>query len=115
MTIKFHIIRDGAVVETDALTAGRWMEDNPRARQIGYHEIIDPADGAIVASVSTVLLGMSMDPPSPCSTLRLFETMVFGGRLDRQQWRYDTLDEAKQGHAFVLALVHDLPPLPSLE
>lgn len=46
--------------------------------------------------VSTVFLGLDYnfggEPPA------LFETMVFGGRLDQQQVRYATLDEAKTGH-----------------
>lgn len=35
----------------------------------------------------------------------LFETMVFGGSLDKERNRYSTWTEAKQGHAAMLARV----------
>ena len=35
----------------------------------------------------------------------VFETMVFGGPMDSEQWRYCTLDEAKVGHAAALEQV----------
>ena len=47
--------------------------------------------------VSTVFLGLDHQfgdgPPL------LFETMVFGGEHDQEQWRYSTWDEAVAGHA----------------
>ena len=46
--------------------------------------------------ISTVWLGMDHShgdgPPL------IFETMVFGGGLDQQQWRYSTLEAAHAGH-----------------
>lgn len=53
--------------------------------------------------VSTVFLGINHQwgdgPPM------LFETMIFGGIHDQEQWRYSTWDEAQEGHdrAVVLA------------
>ena len=35
----------------------------------------------------------------------LFETMVFGGALDGEQWRYRTLDEALAGHNEIVEMV----------
>ena len=32
----------------------------------------------------------------------LYETMIFGGPLDEEQWRYHTKDEALAGHAAAL-------------
>jgi hypothetical protein len=65
-------------------------------------------DGTLV---STVFLGINhqMGPGLPL----LFETMVFGGALDHQQWRYSTWREAEQGHAAVLAAVlNPAAPMP---
>ena len=54
--------------------------------------------------VSTVFLGIdhnwSVDGPP-----LIFETMVFGGDFDRDQDRYSTWEEAKQGHAVAVDLV----------
>jgi len=50
--------------------------------------------------VSTVFLGLDHQfgdgPPL------LFETMVFGGEHDQDQWRYSTWDEAEAGHRVVV-------------
>lgn len=48
-------------------------------------------------SVSTVFLGVN--PPL------LFETMIFGGKLNGRQWRYCTWDEAMAGHEQALNLL----------
>jgi hypothetical protein len=54
--------------------------------------------------ISTVFLGLDhnhggVGPPI------LFETMVFGGPLDRECQRYATWDEAEAGHAEMVARV----------
>jgi len=53
--------------------------------------------------VSTVWLGLDHNglggPP------HIFETMVFGGPLDGEQWRYSTEAAAIRGHGQVVALV----------
>ena len=48
-------------------------------------------------TVSTVFLGIdySSDGKKPL----LFETMIFGGEHDQDQWRYSTWEEADEGHA----------------
>jgi len=67
------------------------------------------------ARISTVFLGldhnfMNEGPPI------LFETMIFGGRLDGEQYRYSTYDEAINGHktAIGMVLLHgfDMPENP---
>ena len=53
-------------------------------------------------TVSTIFLGIDsplLGPPL------LFETMVFGGKHDRAQSRYETYDEALAGHQWWLAKV----------
>lgn len=39
----------------------------------------------------------------------LFETMVFGGELNQECWRYKTYEEAVQGHAHAIELVKASP------
>lgn len=46
--------------------------------------------------VSTVFLGM--DHAYDSNIPLLFETMIFGGKNDEDQWRYSTWDEAYAGH-----------------
>jgi len=46
--------------------------------------------------VSTVFLGL--DHSFVKGVIILFETMVFNGKLDQFQQRYQTWDEAKKGH-----------------
>jgi hypothetical protein len=54
--------------------------------------------------VSTVWLGLDHNwwPDGP---IKIFETMIFGGDLDLEQWRYSTEEEALVGHAETCKLV----------
>lgn len=52
--------------------------------------------------ISTVFLGLdhnwlAIGPPI------LFETMIFGGKLDQEQERYSTWEEAERGHQQMVA------------
>jgi hypothetical protein len=49
------------------------------------------------AMVSTVHLGLNhqWDPDGPPL---IFETMIFGGEHDQEQWRYTTREQAEAGH-----------------
>ena len=53
--------------------------------------------------ISTVFIGLDrsfgIGPPL------LFETMIFGGEHDEEQWRCTTWEEAEKQHAHALALV----------
>lgn len=65
--------------------------------------------------VSTVFLGL--DHSFGTGKPLLFETMIFGGPLDREQWRCSTWEEAEAQHAEALRQVveyerkeaHDVP------
>lgn len=70
---------------------GRLHEDDSY-RVIGYTEI--PGGSA----VSTVWVGINMFFMKPGVQPLIFETMIFGGPLDEQQWRYATERSAKLGH-----------------
>jgi hypothetical protein len=83
---------DNHVVEVtdDVIAWGRFMEDE--RRHIGYTQITS------ACTVSTVFIGIDhriygKGPPV------LFETMIFGGPLDHDQWRYSSYDDAVTGHA----------------
>jgi hypothetical protein len=67
-----------------------WFEDITN-RLVDYTEITSETH------VSTVFLGLDHrfsgnGPPI------LFETMIFGGPLDQEQWRYASWDDAEAGH-----------------
>jgi len=47
--------------------------------------------------VSTVFIGIDLRPPP--MRARLFETKVFGGKHDREEWLSATWGEAEQRHA----------------
>lgn len=77
---------------SDLLTWARWMETGQRQIALDALDTVD---------VSTVFLGLDHalrgGPPI------LFETMVFDGEHDGDQWRYHTRAEAEDGHRRVLA------------
>ncbi len=84
------------VREPRPLVYGQWMDDRRNV------ELAKTERGE--TEVSTVFLGLDHQwrkgrPPI------LFETMIFGGKYDGQQWRYATKAEALAGHAAVVAEV----------
>lgn len=70
-------------------TAPEAVDWNDERQRVGFTRL--PG-----AEVSTVFLGLDHQfgegPPV------LFETMIFGGPLDQEQWRYHTWEEAVAGH-----------------
>jgi hypothetical protein len=88
---------DHEVVSTDLRTWSKAFGNTKafeKARRVGKTTVGD-------AEVSTVFLGINHEfmggPPL------WFETMVFGGDYDADQWRYTTWAEAEAGHARVVA------------
>lgn len=80
-----------------------WSASQPDGgRHIAYDEI---ADGTI--SVSTVFLGIDHNRArhfgGKDTRPLLFETMVFGGTYDKEQWRWHTWQEAIRGHGAAVA------------
>jgi hypothetical protein len=64
-------------------------------RRVGFDRIGD-------IEISTVLIGIDhnfMDGPP-----LIFETMIFGGELSDEQWRYSTKEEALAGHEAAVTL-----------
>jgi hypothetical protein len=87
---KYILDKDGNVVE---VTYGEWCEwfrivKNRRVARTQINEDV---------YISTVFLSMDhgYDPEGPPI---LFETLVFGGPMDGEMWRYSTKKEALEGH-----------------
>ncbi len=88
--------RPQPVDDDDVTMWGQWLHHHDNKR-VAWDEV----DGK---RISTVFLGIDHNyfgdgPPV------LFETMVFGGKHDEEQWRCCTWDEAVAQHAWVLARV----------
>lgn len=84
---------------SDALQWAKWF--NKTERRIVAKTEIDPG-----VEVSTVFLGLDhnyamMSDPMKYKPV-LWETMVFGGVMDQFQCRYNSLENAKAGHAEVV-------------
>lgn len=96
MSSEYAILKDGQVLPVfDIREWAKWFEnfDNRRVdkTQVGDVEI------------STVFLGL--DHSFGHGPKLWFETMIFGGKFDQEQWRYSTLEEAKAGHIEAVDLV----------
>lgn len=86
---EYYILIDRLPVAVDMMTWARWFQDADRS--IGDDRIGN-------ARVSTVFLGINYNMRMGGEPI-LFETMIFGGPLNDEQWRYATYDEAERGHA----------------
>jgi hypothetical protein len=97
MKPKYYILDDeNRPVSVDLFT---WAEafDNLSNRIVGWTQITSEI------TVSTVFLGfdhrhLGEGPPI------LFETMIFGGPLDQQMWRYCSWDDAVVGHGMAVEI-----------
>jgi hypothetical protein len=95
MTSIYYILDGRTPVAVDGLDLGEWFEKADR-------RVANDTLGAV--EVSTVFLGIDHNfratgPPV------LFETLVFGGPLDGESFRYVTYDEAEAGHTAMLVRV----------
>jgi hypothetical protein len=100
MGLGMYILNpDHTLQEVESEVWGPWMEDNSN-RLVAQYE----ADGV---QISTVFLGLDHNyRRGPETRPVLFETMVFGGRLDQSQWRCCTWDEAERQHLIVIGKVN---------
>jgi len=95
--MKFYYVLDGKkpVEQPDFLKWGEWFEKADRTvakTMVGNMEI------------STVFLSLNHNHTREGPPI-LFETLVFGGDLDGEMWRYETWEEAEEGHRAVVKLV----------
>lgn len=97
---KYILNEDHSIEAVDLTTWAVWFEKSDRrVRRSVYNDV---NDNEIV--VSTVFLGLDhsfSDGGPPI----LFETMVFGGKLDEEMERYATWDQAVAGHDRMLRKV----------
>ena len=98
--IKYVLDEQGEPqIEPDLLTWGVWFEDIKNTR-VGRTVVDD------IVEVSTVFLGLNHNygegPPI------LFETMIFGGEHDGEQWRYATKAKAAEGHERIVKMLKNI-------
>ncbi len=97
-----YILEDGIPVECqDYLSWVAW-----RSR---HDPVIKQDSFEFEVSVSTIFIGIGF--PKRLSNPMVFETMVFWGE-DADQFRYETLEGAKAGHASLEKKIRDLFELP---
>lgn len=93
MNDKYILDGHTPVPVASILEWGQWFE---KANRVVAKDKVNGVE------VSTVFLGLDHQwgdgPPL------LFETMIFGGPHDEDQWRYSTWDEAVTGHVAALKL-----------
>ena len=99
MSDKYILDGMTPVAVEDTLEWAQWYENADRA-----------VAGTIVDSnvlVSTVFL--ALDDPWDNGPPLLFETMIFGGAHDEEQWRYSTWELAEVGHERAVTLAKETP------
>lgn len=93
----YAILVDSFVVPVeDVMEWALWFE-------VAANRVIRQSDFGEVC-ISTVFLGIDY-AMFPHGRHQWFETMIFGGELDQQQWHYETLEEAVAGHNQALELL----------
>lgn len=99
ISIYFYVLdREGKPkAEPDVVAWARWMQLSGDERIVGKTPLADDV------MVSTVFLGLDhrfYDDGPPV----LWETMIFRGPHDGEQWRYTSRAEALEGHTAAVKL-----------
>ena len=90
-----HYILDGHKAKSvDLMEWGQWFET--AERHVAKTDISDEIN------VSTVFLGLDYSFGSGAPLL--FETMIFGGEHDQYQERFETWEQAEEGHKVACSL-----------
>lgn len=96
---RYYVLVGRTPIAVDMLS---WAEALEKRHRDGRTTGTDPwrvaGDELDGCDVSTVFLGLDHRFGGGGDPI-LFETMIFGGPLDGQQWRYATYDQAERGHA----------------
>ena len=97
--MKLYILENKKPVEcADTVQWGKWISSWKNKH------VAQTTKGSI--TVSTVFLGIDHKFPDwETGPPILFETLIFGGRYDQEQWRYCTWEEAEEGHKKACQLV----------
>mgnify|MGYP001573561839 CR=1 FL=1 len=90
---KYILGKKHELIETDLMTWAKWFED------INNWRVANDFIGKV--QISTVFLGLDHNFSMRGEPL-LFETMIFGGKRDNEQWRWHTWKEAEVGHKKIL-------------
>lgn len=90
-----YILVNRLPVAVDLMTWAHWWAGNRDACRIGDDRIGK-------CRVSTVFLGLDHNFFGNGDPI-VFETMIFGGPLDSEQWRYATYSDAERGHQEAVA------------
>ena len=90
----YILVNGEPVEERDLIMWARWFEKNERILHV---DRVSPLLGLFGGCrVSTVFLGL--DHSFGSGPPLLWETMIFGGPLDGDEWRYASRSEAVAGH-----------------
>jgi hypothetical protein len=86
--LEYYILVNRQPKLVDFMTWARWF-------RIPENRIVKQTttDGIFI---STVFIGITEG--------ELFETMIFGGKYDKDQWRYSNYDDALAGHQKAIEL-----------
>lgn len=91
-------LRTGAAVSRYYNRHGRPISQEEGLRLFGElndsRQVADDRQGEVRVSTVHLVIDHSFGDGPPV----IFETMIFGGEHDKEQWRYSTLDEAREGH-----------------
>ena len=90
---KYTLNGTQPIEESDLIKWANWFETSDKARIVAKTTV-----GG--AEVSTAFLGLDRSYGEGHSLL--FETMIFGGDRDGEQWLYGTWKEAEIGHERVV-------------
>jgi hypothetical protein len=98
---QMYWILDGhkPVPAPDILAWSEFMASGDQARRVAQHVLRNPDSDPV--QVSTVFLGLDHNWNDSGAPL-LFESMVFGGPLDGECYRYASWDDALAGHAMLV-------------
>jgi hypothetical protein len=89
--MKHYILDDDHhPVEVPVLVWAQWWE-------MATNRIVDNTQINSEVTVSTIFLGLDHNWSNRGPGV-FFETMIFGGALDRDCWRYCSWDDAETGH-----------------
>ena len=92
----YILTTDNEPVAVSVTEAAQWMEDNPERKAVKQDHVDD-------VFVSTVFLGL--DHSWSNKGLILWETMIFGGINDQYQERYNSYEDALEGHQRAINLI----------
>lgn len=97
--MKHYILRDRKPVAVDLMTWAKWFEDFDN-RRVAVTTVELPEHDPV--RVSTVFLGIDHSWSLTFGEPILFESMVFGGPMDQEMYRYATWEQAEAGHAMLV-------------